>query len=439
MKKLLLTLILLFLCSNAFALTNQYACTSGGTWSGSIWVLTTGAQVACTGGSTPITTDEQVLNSSSGNVTLTASTSTADLSMSGYTGTFTINSAVTLTDTGAADLQGVFSAGSPTTSIIVIEGGVTLDATPTGSSFPLLNFTTANQTLTSGGFTWPGNLNFSLTSGVFTLVGNWITSGLTTFSNTTDLNYTTTETYSTNNGLTLSAATISNASNATIIIGGGNWAGQVYLYNPVILKPSVSNISIQNVDIGASITYTPSTYSVSQSSGYVASIVLNSTINTFGMTWYEIQAYNTTNTITLSSTLSTQLLYMNQGNVTFTGSNVVTQSYLQNENSTVIFQSGLTLYVTNSLTFESVYGAGASTLKSGTASSPFYLVYTGPLSGENIESGYFTDVAASGTPIPYYGPKLLNYFGGTLTRTSGIVNVTAANINKKQINFYNGV
>ena len=108
-KKLLLTIILTFICSLAHAATTYYACTSGGTWSASIWVTSTGAQAACTGHTTIGTANNAVLNASSGNVTIGASVSEASLNETGYTGTLAFGTFI-LTITGGATLQGVMSS-----------------------------------------------------------------------------------------------------------------------------------------------------------------------------------------------------------------------------------------------------------------------------------------------------------------------------------------
>jgi hypothetical protein len=172
MKKILLSILFFMVASTAHALTPIYPCTSGGNWSGSIWVLLTASQAACTSPTTNVTGDEAIFNAAAGNVTVTASVTTAGIDETGYTGTLTINSGQTLTVSAGdpCNLGSVMSAGSATTSIIAVgSGGVTLLSTPTGSTFPLLDFTNS-ATLTSGGFNWPGNFTQAFTT--VTLSGN---------------------------------------------------------------------------------------------------------------------------------------------------------------------------------------------------------------------------------------------------------------------------
>jgi len=183
MKKILLSILFFMVASTAHALTPIYPCTSGGNWSGSIWVLSTANQASCTGGTTNVTADEAVFNAAAGNVTVTANVTTAGIDETGYTGTLTINSSVTLTVSNGdpCNLGSSFSAGSATTSIISVgSGGLTLLSTPTGSTFPLINLA-SSETITSNSFTWPGNMTQSFTT--VTLSGNANISGTYTIAN----------------------------------------------------------------------------------------------------------------------------------------------------------------------------------------------------------------------------------------------------------------
>jgi hypothetical protein len=98
--------------------------------------------------------------------------------------------------------------------------------------------------------------------------------------------------------------------------------------------------------------------------------------------------------------------------------------------------------VTNSISYNGVQGH-ATTIQSTIASSPTFINYTGPVANEGISYINFTDVYATATPVPFYGPVLLNYnpvgYLPTLTRTQGIKNVSPASINRRQAPFYNGL
>src|ERR1700722_16527763 len=172
MKKLLFLLVLACVLHPHYAYaTTWYGCSSGGNWNGaSVWTSVIGDQTGCTGATgNPVAGDTATLNSTSGNITITAAAAAATLNMTGYTHTLAFG-AQTLTLTAGATLQGAFSASTGIMSIS--GGGVTLAATPTGTTFPAIKLITANQTLTSGGFQWPGQINFDF-AGTFTFNGNW--------------------------------------------------------------------------------------------------------------------------------------------------------------------------------------------------------------------------------------------------------------------------
>jgi len=141
--------------------------------------------------------------------TITASTYTlANPLHFNTTGTITFVS--NLIVTGLITVDAAFNSLG-TYNLTSTGGGITL-ASSTGTITNLtLNFTTAGCTLTSGGFTWGGNVNFNY-GGTYVLSGNWITTGLTTFSQAAIVNKTSADTYTCNGGLTI----------VTISAGAGN-------------------------------------------------------------------------------------------------------------------------------------------------------------------------------------------------------------------------
>lgn len=567
MKKLLLTIFLLLICSTAYALTPQYLCTSGGTWSGSVWVLSTANQATCTGGSTPVTTDEATLNSSSGNVTVSASTSTAGIVETGYTGTMTISSGQTLTITTgdlatlAGDIEGpgtlssgtggvtlssnitsttlptlaitgnqtltsatftyagnlsitggstivfvgnwttgglttiataanmnknttetytgnggltmtatsgagssigfIFStsnggtlafgtknlivndgitisgAMSNTSGEILLQGGgITLAGTPTGSTFPLVLLTTASQTLTSGGFNWPGNLEFDFLSGVYTFVGNWYTGGLTSWGTTPmTLNHTTTETYTAAGGISGNAL-ISGTLTQLYLVGGTWTAGGFQpIEVPTTITPSVSNITLAPSVIafgGTSntLTYTPSTFSVTTTGNTIAlaSVTTGFNLNISGLTIGNFNLDNVAATVTLPSTLTltgTFSIYANSatfsGITTLNCSNFVGNGLLTSTSLTYTFPAGMTMNVSNSILLSGIIEYTGTNvpliIKSGTASSPIYINYTGSFGNGLVTDTSFTDVQFTGIPINDIS-QVSNQ--PTLTRTTGV-------------------
>lgn len=300
MKKLLLSILFLIACSNAHAATTWYACSGGGNWNGaSVWTSILADEVGCTASTgNPVAGDTAILNSNSGNITITSAAAAAILNETGYTGTLAF-STFEATISGLCTIQ---SAMTSTSGILSCGGGITLAATPTGT-FPLL-FMSSSGTFTPAGFTWPGV--FAATNGAtVTAVGAVIVGTLE--------NYT-----------SLSAGA------GFTIAGAYGWTVSNFYINPV----------------GAS-------------------------------------------------------------------------------NRSWTFPASQTLTVTNSIQYlgQFVNSTSTITIKSGTSSTAFNLVYTGTTSNENISEGIFTDVNATGSTA-----TLSNYFGGTLTRTTNITNVNASNI-----------
>jgi hypothetical protein len=76
----------------------------------------------------------------------------------------------------------------------------------------------------------------------------------------------------------------------------------------------------------------------------------------------------------------------------------------------------------------SSYGTAAGTIKSGTASTHFHLNYLGLASACKIFQAIFTDIDASGSSQP-----IDNWYGGTLTRCTNIINRTSADLKQTGI------
>lgn len=424
-KKLLLTLFSLFICSIAHA-TTWYACSGGGNWNGATtWTSVQIDQVGCIGAlGNPVAGDTATLNSSSGNVTISAAAAAATIDETGYTGTLAFGTQ-TLTLTAASNLTGAMTSTSGTIST---SGNITLLATPTGS-FPIIKITGAN-TLTSGGFTWPGTLNLNVAGNVV-LSGNWINTGLVTYSSTTFLNSTTSETFTVNGGLTMAAN--GGAGTATIIAGGGTISSTGTgsgLKNNLIFQGN-STIGLTLALSAQTTKYVSGSVTVTGST-----VVLNgaTTFNINGMTLNNLFLSGTI-PITLSSNLTILGTLLNTvnvgtdagGSLTFSGAfniSVGTLTFNNNTGSQMVLTipAGQTLTVTNAI---NTYGMTAFTtlIKSDTSSSSAFLNYTGTPANEDISRASFTDIDASGSSQTLY-----DWFAGTLTRTNKIVSVTAANI-----------
>jgi hypothetical protein len=87
---------------------------------------------------------------------------------------------------------------------------------------------------------------------------------------------------------------------------------------------------------------------------------------------------------------------------------------------TITLCSGQSLTVSTEMTIISP----SCTMKANTASASAYLIYNGSAANCKVGGVTFTDIDYSGSTVTV----LDNWYGGTLTRTSGIYNVTSASI-----------
>ncbi len=449
MKKLLLLLLFVLFSTEAKAATTWYLCSGGGNFNGaSVWTSVIGDQTGCTGATgNPVAGDTAILNSTSGNITITAAAAAATLNMTGYTGTLAVG-AQTLTLTAGATLQGAFSAS---TGIISISGGgVTLAATPTGTTFPTIKLITASQTLTSGGFLWPGPLNFDFV-GTFTFNGNWYTGGLTSLSLTPLVfNHTTTETYTAAGGLSGNALVSGNLTQ--LYLEGGTWSSGGFqpIEVPMTITPSVGNITISGlVTFGGTsntLTYTSSTGTVTTTGSTLAlsTVTTGITLNISGLTLGNLFLSNVGVSVALPSTLTlTGTLSSSQNSFTFTGittlncANFVNTSLTADGSFIYTFPAGATINVSNSLFLQGAveYNGSNSPLiiKSGTASSPIYINYSGTAANAVVSNTSFTDVQFTGLPVYDYSQTSNT---PTLLRTTGVTLVTPANVNISQMSVY---
>lgn len=440
MRKLLLTILFVLLCSSAHAATTWYACTANGNWSSATeWTSVSADQGTCAASlGTPVAGDTAILNSSSGNITITSAAAAATLTESGYTGTLAFG-AQTLTLTAGATLSGAMTSSSGT--LTITGGGVTLASTPTGS-FPTIKLTTNSQFLTSGGFNWPGNINFDL-AGIFTFTGNWYTGGLTTLSLTPmTWNHTTTETYTAAGGLSGNAAIT--GSLTQLYLEGGTWTtgGAQPIEVPMTITPSVSNITLSGiVSFGGTsntLTYTASTGTVTTTGSTLElpSVTTALTLSTSGLTFNNIYFLNYTATVNLPSTFTingTLTFWANTitlaGTTTINCANFTVAGSGTSTTLALTIPAGTTVNVTNSLSLVGSFSYtgvnGPILIKSGTVSSPIYINYTG-LSGNAVVSNIsFTDVQFTGLSVYDYSQSSNQ---PTLLRSTGLTIVSPLNI-----------
>lgn len=158
----------------------------------------------------------------------------------------------------------------------------------------------------------------------------------------------------------------------------------------------------------------------------ISNLVLSAaiTINSAGTTWVTVSVSGT-RTITLASALSCTTLSTGATGgqtVTFAGAYDITCANFYHATgssiTTVKFVAGQTITVSTSLFLNGNSASLGAAVQSATASSDTFLHYDGAAADCHVGFMLFTDVNCA-HPID-------NWHGGTLTRTTGIYNVTQA-------------
>lgn len=399
--------------------TTWYACSGGGNWSASVWTSILADEVGCTGATGhPVAGDTAILNSSSGNITVNTASNADTIDETGYTGTLAFGSN-TLTLSSGGNIGGAMTA--TTGSLVTTGGTLTLISTATGS-FPTLTFN-QSPTITFGVYKWPGKMTVN-SSGTITLSNGGATSevdGLfSVVSNTVVINQGVSgDTLTLAGGLLMNKAC---SGTANFILTGGTWSGSNNLSNNLTLAGNVT-VSGQVNYLTGTLTYSSGAITTT---GSTLILIGTSILNTDGMTW-NIAEIVTGATYTLASNLEANTLYISGVSVTFAGAYDITISTLKSINNvTLKIVSGQTLNISSAFSV----GGGVSTtnIQSVTASSPAYIVYTGTVANEDIVNTNFTDIQATAPSLGSLGANLASWNGGTLTRTSGILNVDASNL-----------
>jgi len=381
-------------------MATKYPITGGGNWSdGATW------------NTSP--------NQSSSNTT--APSSSDDVILDEYGGAVVVNAAACVCKTltcNHANANLTFTASQKLT----VSGDVTFITGMTLAGTGTLNIDAA-ATLTSGGLTFPGALTLT-GANTKTLSGNWINTGLVTFATAnTVLNLSTAETLTCLGGL---AATGSISGTATIILGGtgGTWSGTGAISNNLTINCTTLTISGNVYYAAGTLTYTAGTVTVTGSTLILRTAGM--TLNTSGMTWNNV----TLNTSGLTYTLASDLICSGTlnasvgSNITVAGAYDITcrTLWISGNGATLTLPAGQTITITGSILVAGTVAYGME-IKSSTPSSSVYLVYSGTAADCKVFAGTFTDIDASGST-----QGIDNWYGGTLTRTSGITNRTSADI-----------
>jgi hypothetical protein len=148
----------------------------------------------------------------------------------------------------------------------------------------------------------------------------------------------------------------------------------------------------------------------------------NKTINANGTTWTGLTC-STSHTLTLASALQITTFRISATTMVFAGAYDITCTTFQvspagSSPSTLTLVAGQTLTVGTTLMLTGGYGT--LTVKSNTASSDTFLHFNGAAADCAVAVVTFTDVNCE--------HAIDNWYGGTLTRTTGITNRTSADI-----------
>ena len=357
-------------------------------------------------GAVPTSADAVVATATSGNLTVDITNAIClTFIMTGYVGTLTISGSNKLTVNSTI----TFVAGMSVTG----DGNLTIGNT--------------TATLTSGGLTIPFYVTFA--GGTKALEDNWTINNSAIATASTTL---TSNTLYISGGLTVNTGcSFGNSSNTIVMNGTGTIVtintGSI---NSVIVFNTAGTITIGALlRIAQGITYTAGTIDASTNSSQLVLLQYQATINTNGITWYDVDWGDSSSrtlplgsALTCSNELSLRCTTASDRILTFSGAYNITCGTLSLEGGiTVKIPAGRTITAQNSIIAISDQSYGTISLLSVTPSSAINLVYSGTAENMNIAGCIFTDVDASGSSVPIF-----NWCGGALTRTTNIYNIDAS-------------
>jgi hypothetical protein len=331
------------------------AAAGGGNWNvGSTWV----------GGVVPLTTDDVVLNATSGQVTITATAQCVDINFTGYTNTITFNANLTITG-NLTRIASVFSYAG--TGGIIIAGTTTQIITTTSVAWTIpVTFGGASPSISiNGAFNITAPLTLSSTTSP-------VISRANVFDLTENVNASGNITISGNGTYTGSANIVVSGSNNQTLTASGNHQ----IRNNLTIDKTGGVLTLSgtlNYNTGT-LTYVASGGTINATAmGLV--IRTNTTLNTGAISWGSFTVSYTqvlsplTVTITLNSDLNVSgaltliananpptLTFTGTGNINATGDINITQSYFGGG-------IGYTVNFVNTVSALNLITSGANTLQ----------------------------------------------------------------------------
>jgi len=316
----------------------------------------------------------------------------------------------------AIDFTGYTNTLTMGTNTLTVAGNVTLDTglLISGSGAMTIN---ATSTITSNGRSWPNNMNWTGGSTTKTLSGDFTISGtLTVSAGQQTLAQTSAEILNVN-GLTIGTASrISGTS--VIVIKSGTWTCGSSASVGTNLKFD-GNITVSGtVEFGSeTLTYVSGTITTGTS---ILSLTMSCTLDTNGISWYDILFSQSGQTYTINSllTATNQIDNTQVGTYTFTG----TAGFIcKNLIITATGASTITLKDGITYTIESLFEAYLSRLGSHVQ---FTSSHGTNKTNLTLKFGNICKCSADFTRVDASGGRTIRTFNGTITDCVNVVSIT---------------
>jgi len=360
------------------------------------WAATSGGAA---GASVPGSSDYVFFDGNgNSNSTISATITISRLQIdAGYTSTITHNAVLTI---GGA--------------VWTMHSGFTI----AGSS--AITLSTPTITITSGGKTWPNNINMQTADKTITLVGDFVVGGALVYSTNieTAINKTTSESISCNGISQSNNSDITGTSE--LILTGGTWSSSASNAEIGMKLTFAGNVTVSgNVYFYGSggLHYSSGTITTTGSTLNMATGSV--TLDTDGMTWNNVVLANTAQTYTINSLFNVSgTLSLNGGNHIFTGTHGFNVNILYHPSTvstyTLVFEEDVEYFIYGEFRVKDVTIANSILFASSSLTVPakFTLVNNGSCLCNTNAS--FRDIDAS-------GGRSICTFGGTITDCTNVV------------------